>query len=392
MRRGGKVAAALLVLAAGGAALGTATIGTAAPPLDQQRERLRAARIEADRAQARAQALERKAAAARTAADRAAARQRSMAARIAAAEAEHRAAEARVAVVGRLLTDRREELARRRDPIVRLMAALQSLARRPAVAAVAQPGSTADAVHVRAVLATVLPAVRQRTSAVRAEVAEVQRTRRQAALAVQALGSSRRRLEDERLQLVRLEAAQRLRSQDLGRTALVESDRAIALGERARDIVDQMQETQLAAVTLGELTSLSGPLLRPGSDGTPVHRSPYRLPVTGAVVTGFGEISDAGVRSRGLTLAVAPGARVVAPLAGRVLLARPFRSYGTIILLDHGNGWTTLVTGLGRATVRRGAEVTAGTPLGLAPGGDAPQVTVELRRHGAAIDLAPMLG
>lgn len=393
MRRGGKVAAPLLVLAAGSAAFGAATIGTAAPsPLDQQRERLRAARIEADRAQARAQALERQAAAARTAADRAAARQRSMAARIAAAEAEHRAAEARVAVVGRLLADRREELARRRDPIVRLMAALQSLARRPAVAAVAQPGSTADAVHVRAVLATVLPAVRQRTSAVRAEVAEVQRTRRQAALAVQALGSSRRRLEDERLQLVRLEAAQRLRSQDLGRTALVESDRAIALGERARDIVDQMQETQLAAVTLGELTSLSGPLLRPGSDGTPVHRSPYRLPVAGAVVTGFGEISDAGVRSRGLTLAVAPGARVVAPLAGRVLLARPFRSYGTIILLDHGNGWTTLVTGLGRATVRRGTEVAAGTPLGLAPGGDAPQVTVELRRHGAAIDLATMLG
>ena len=42
------------------------------------------------------------------------------------------------------------------------------------------------------------------------------------------------------------------------------------------------------------------------------------IPVTGAVVTGFGELSDAGVRSRGLPLAVAPGARVVAPLAGRV--------------------------------------------------------------------------
>lgn len=392
MRRGGKVAAALLALAAGAAMLGVGA-GTAAPsPLDAQRERLRAAKLEAERAEARAQALERQAAAAQTAADRAAAQQRRMAARIDAAEAEHRAAEARVALVGRLLADRRDELARRRDPIVRLMAALQSLARRPAIAAVAQPGSTADAVHVRAVLATVLPAVRQRTGAIRAEVTEVQRTRHQAALALQALGTSRQRLEDERLQLVRLEAQQRLRSRDLGRTALVESDRAIALGERARDIVDQMEETQVAAVTAYQLETLSGPLLRPGSDAIPFHRSPYRLPVAGRVITGFGEISDAGVRARGLTLAVQPGARVVAPLAGRVLLARRFRSYGTILLLDHGDGWTTLITGLGRASVARGTDVAAGTPLGLAPGGETPQVTVELRRHGEAIDLATMLG
>jgi septal ring factor EnvC (AmiA/AmiB activator) len=391
MRRARSAAAAVLVLAAGGAIVAAATV--AAPsPLDPQRERLRAAKIEAARAAERARALDREAAAARTAADRAAARQRSMAARIAVAEAEHRTAEARVALIGRLLSQRRDELARRRDPIVRLMAALQSLARRPAVAAVAQPGSTADAVHVRAVLATVLPAVHERTSAVRAELAQVQRTRQHADLAVRALGTSRRKLEAERLQLVRLEAAERLRSQDLGRTALVESDRAIALGERARDIVDQMEASQIAAATQGELASLSGPLLRPGGDGTPRHRSPYRLPVSGGVVTGFAEISDAGVRARGLTLSVPPGAPVVAPLAGRVLLARPFRSYGSIILLDHGDGWTTLITGLARASAGRGTNVDAGAPIGIAPGGESPHVTVELRRHGVAVDLAALLG
>jgi septal ring factor EnvC (AmiA/AmiB activator) len=392
MRRARSVAAVVLALAAASAAIAAATVAAAPSPPDPQRERLRAAKVEAARAADRARALDREAAAARTAADRAAARQRSMAARIAVAEAEHRTAEARVALIGRLLAERRDELARRRDPIVRLMAALQSLAHRPTVAAVAQPGSTADAVHVRAVLATVLPAVRQRTSAVRAELAQVQRTREHAALAVRALGTSRRKLEDERLQMVRLEAAERLRSRDLGRTALVESDRAIALGERARDIVDQMEASQIAAATQGELASLAGPLLRPGGDGTAGHRSPYRLPVAGAVVTGFGEISDAGVRARGLTLAVSPGAPVVAPLAGHVLLARPFRSYGSIVLLDHGDGWTTLITGLGRASAGRGTNVAAGAPLGIAPGGESPHVTVELRRHGVSVDLATLLG
>lgn len=382
-----RASAALLVLLAG-----TATVGAAPSPQDVQRDRLRVAQADATRAAERARALERQAAAAGTAADRAAARQRSIAARIVAAEAEYRAAEARVAVVGRLLAQRQQELAERRQPIVRLMAALQSLARRPAVAAVAQPGTTADAVHVRAVLATVLPAVHQRTGAVRAELAEVHRTRQDAGRAVQARAASRQALEGERLELVRLEAAERLRSRTLGRTALVESDRAIALGERARDIVEQMQATQIAAATEGQLASLSGPLLRPDRDPPGRRRSPYRLPVAGSVTTGFGEISDAGVRARGLTLTAKPGAAVVAPLAGRVLLARRFRSYGTIVLLDHGGGWTTLITGLDRAGVQRGTTVAAGAPLGTAPAGDAPHVTVELRRHGAPVDLAAMLG
>ncbi|MFV0623918.1 murein hydrolase activator EnvC family protein [Sphingomonas sp. ac-8] len=387
MRAFPRALAALLVLLAG-----TASVGAAPSPLDVQRDRLRTAKADAARAAERARALERQAAAASTAADRAAVRRRSMAARIAAAEADYRAAEARVAVVGRLLAERQQELAERRRPIVRLMAALQSLARRPAVAAVAQPGTTADAVHVRAVLATVLPAVHRRTAAVRTELAEVHRTRRDAGAAVQARAASRQALESERLELVRLEAAERLRSRTLGRTALVESDRAIALGERARDIVEQMQQTQIAAATEDQLASLSGPLLRPEPDPPGRRRSPYRLPVAGRVATGFGEISDAGVRARGLTLTVKPGAAVVAPLAGRVLLARRFRSYGTIVLLDHGDGWTTLITGLDRAAVRRGVTVATGAPLGTAPGGDAPHVTVELRRRGEPIDLAAMLG
>ena len=55
-------------------------------------------------------------------------------------------------------------------PIARLLAALQSLARRPAMLAVAQPGSVDDLVHVRAVLGSVTAGDRARTAAIRAEL------------------------------------------------------------------------------------------------------------------------------------------------------------------------------------------------------------------------------
>ncbi len=258
--------------------------------------------------------------------------------------------------------------------------------------ALAQPGSTDDLVHVRAVLGTVVPVMQQRTAAVRAEVADAARLRGQAGVALAALAASNARLEGERLALVRAEATQRLRSRQLARGAMVESDRAIALGEQARDIVDRLEELGEAGDTRAALAALSGPLPRPDSGrASPLPPPAYRLPVRGSVATGFGEISTSGVRARGLTLTVAPGAMVVAPAPGSIAFSKRFRGYRRIVILDHGDGWTTTVTGLDASVGPVGGRVATGTPIGRAPGGDAPPVTIELRRRGVPVDLAAML-
>jgi septal ring factor EnvC (AmiA/AmiB activator) len=374
----------------------TAGAGAAAwaqdDPVAAGRQRLSAAKVAAIAAAQRSQALDRAAAAARDGAARARIAQAAVAARIAAAEADRRAAQARVTLIAELLNKRRADLAQRRQPIARLVAALQSLASRPAWMAIAQPGSTDDLVHVRAVLGTVVPAMQQRTAALREDVARAARLRAQAGAAVAALAQSNRALESERLALVRAEAAQRLRSRQLARGAMVESDRAIALGEQARDIVDQLQELDVASDTRADLAALPGPLPRPGDDATPpAFPRAYRLPVTGSIATGFGEISDSGVRARGLTVQVAPGTTVIAPAAGTIAYSGRFRGYGRIVILDHGDGWTTLVTGLKASVGPVGGRVIAGTPIGRARAGDAPAVTIELRRRGVPVDLAAML-
>ena len=117
----------------------------------------------------------------------------------------------------------------------------------------------------------------------------------------------------------------------------------------------------------------------------------YRLPVAGRLVTGLGEVSDTGVRARGLTLATGPEAQVVAPTAGRVVYAGRFRRYGNIVILDHGGGWTSLVAGLDAVMVQVGETLIQGAPIGRAPRGDAPRITVELRRQGRPVDLAQLL-
>lgn len=389
---------ALIAIAALPALAGAAT----QPDLGADRQRLIEAKAQSAAAKARADRLERAAASERDEALKARAQEAAVAARIQRAEADIAAAQSRIVIVRALLDRQRGALAAQQGPIVRLMAALQSLARRPTVISIVQPGSVDDMVHVRAVLGTVMPTVRARTANVRAALAQTRKLEAAAGLAVTSLADGRRRLEDERLALTRLEAEHRLKSRALGRDALFESDRAIALGERARDIVDLMDKLGDEAGVRAELETLPGPLPRPPRPGevrSPVDMAgwsrsapPYRLPVDGKVIEGLGELSEAGVRSRGLTIAAASAAQVIAPAAGRIVFARPFREYGTVVIIDHGGGWTSLIAHLGRASVLVGDKVAQGTPVGQAPAIDAPRITIELRRRDRAVDMTRLIG
>ena len=364
------------------------------PSLEEQKGRLRSANAQSQAAQARARALEAAAAGERDQARQARVQEEAAALRIKAAEADIAAATARIGIVDRELAAQRTRVAERQGPILRLIAALQSMARRPPVLGLVQPGSTEDMVHVRAVLGTAMPVVEARTTQVRAELGRIRALRAQAAAAVASLQEARNRIEAERVALVKLEGEHRARSRELDRGALVESDRALALGEQARDIVDQMESAGQAAELQGDLAALPGPLPRTGDPAQPKRSpggAPYRLPVAGQVVTGLGELSATGVRARGVTLACAPEAPALAPAAGRIVYAGPFRAYGAVVIVDHGKGWTSLITGLGAVSVKVGDQVTQGAAIGRAPGGDAPRVTIELRRRGEPMDLAQLL-
>ncbi len=326
----------------------------------------------------------------------AAAQAQAVAARIQAAEADITAAEARIRIIEERRAEQRARLAERQAPVVRLTAALQTMARRPPALALVQPGSMDDVVHVRSLLATTLPIIRARTTAIREEIARGDALRRQAEIAVSSLAQGREELRRQRTELARLEASQRMRSQSLAETALTESDRALAFGEEARDIGARLGSRQYEARVRRALDALPGPLLRPGiatraeTAGADPRLPGYRLPVEGSLITGTGELSDAGVHARGLVLETGPQSVVVSPGAGRIVHAGAFRSYGEIVIIDHGSGWTSLVTNLAQRAVDVGSDVAAGAPIGRT-GASRTRVSVELRFQGKPVPIVDQL-
>lgn len=381
--------------------LAAAPLAAAAPTLAEQRQALIRARAQAEQADRRSQMLEARARSSEAEADRARDRAAAMAARIQQAEADLRAAEARIAILASLQREQARRLAERQAPIARLIAGLQTLTRRPPVLALLQPGSVKDAVHMRIVLANVMPVIAERTAGLRAEITRSKALRADAETARDALADARALLTRRRSELARAEAEMRLASRDYRETAAVETERAMAIGEDARDIADLMDRMERAGSVRERLIALPGPEPRPQSvaatrlpDPSVAGRTPtqpaYALPVVGDIVTGFGEVSDSGVQSRGLTLATAAGATVVAPADGRVAFAGPFRDFGQIVIIDHGGGWTTLITGMRRASAAVGDGLRQGDPVGVAPA-NTPRITLELRRGERPVDVAALV-
>jgi septal ring factor EnvC (AmiA/AmiB activator) len=379
----------LLLLIAGLAVAGGIA---AAQEKGREKQALGLAKREAEEAMLRSKQLEREAAEATNEAARARAEAAALAARIEAAEADITAAEARLRIIETLRAQQRARLADKQEPIVRLTAALQTMARRPPALALVQPGSLDELVHVRALLASTLPIIRQRTESLRREVERGNELRQLGERAVAALVDSREELKMRRVALARLEVEQRRRSADLAESALFESDRALALGEEARALGEQMGTRQYQQQLRARLAELPAPLQRPrsASPGGDRELRRYQIPFEGSLVTGMGEISDAGVHARGLTFESPANAPVVAPASGRIVYAGEFMSYGNVLIIDHGDGWISTLTNIGRMSVDVGDRVRMGSTIGRT-GAETSRVMVELRRGGRPVAIAPLL-
>lgn len=385
---------------------GSAQRGSVYNDAAETRAELQRALSEGKAAQARADKLDAVAESATKAAEKTASEAAALAARVQQAEAGIAAAQARISLIDSQRQALTVRLSLRQQPLVRLTGALQKLSRRPLALSALRPGSVRDMVYLRAMLATTVPQVAERTSALRGEIDRGRQLEREAVQAVTVLRESETTLKSQRTKLAALETRQRLESRRASGSADREAERALALAEQARDLDGLVGQLDQAGKLREELAELSGPLLRPAQpeaatsvtpEPSPAQTaragvpSPYQLPVAGRTLVGFGSPIEGGVTAKGVTLAPAAGAQVVAPAAGRVAFAGTYRGYGRIVIIEHDGVWTSLVTGLARTDVSVGEKLVAGAPLGVAEPGR-PEVILELRRDGIPVNPVQFVG
>jgi murein DD-endopeptidase MepM/ murein hydrolase activator NlpD len=149
----------------------------------------------------------------------------------------------------------------------------------------------------------------------------------------------------------------------------------------------------IAALLFAALVSGCGSAARYRVPGDRPDRIRLLPPVSGTVSSGYGNRS--GGRHSGIDILATSGAEVRASMAGLAEYAgNGMRGYGSVVILDHGEGITTLYGHLATIRVQSGETVPAGAVIGtIGRSGNATthHLHFELRVDGEAVDPVPYL-
>lgn len=340
----------------------------------------------------------------------------------------------------------KSELSGREEQLVGVLTALERLALRPPEALLVQPGPADDTVRSAILLRSAVPELRTRADALRQELASLDAVRKEIAEQRTRIAVTGAKLDSQHAKLARLfERKQALaKSTQAERAAAAQKAQALAKdADSLRDLLAKLEverkrreeeARRLAALVRPkpELPAMppqparkpesrsapaaatapaAPPAARSAPAPTPAPRQvaaagtvPMRafedqrgampMPARGRLVTRYGQGNDAGGSSKGIVVRTRPGAQVVAPADGTVAFAGPFRGYGQLLIMEHGGGYHTLLSGMARIDATVGQRLSSGEPVGVMDQVTAPNAQdlyVELRRDGAPINPLPWL-
>ena len=304
--------------------------------------------------------------------------------------------------------------------------ALVRLALYPPEALAALPESPVDSVRSALLLRTAVPQVEARAVKLRADLAALLELRREITSERRAADGARRELGADRVRLSALLERKTALYRELEGERQGAEDRIVKLAAEAKDLRELMARIERERKEREEaLANLRPPLPPPRAQGAPKAESkaaagapgegaepaslppdasvPIRpisearglltLPARGEISKEFGEADAFGATSKGITIRTGEDAEIVAPYDGKVVYAGPFRGYGQILIIEHSEGYHSLLAGLSRVDAAAGQWVLAGEPVGAMgePATGDPELYMELRQNGRPINPLPWL-
>lgn len=126
--------------------------------------------------------------------------------------------------------------------------------------------------------------------------------------------------------------------------------------------------------------------------GFAAHQGRIPPPVPGQIIRGFGPYKDPfgnDLHADGLDLAVPPQTPVTAMHSGLVIYADQMAGYGNLVIIDHGDQYYTLLSGLGTLVAQKDEEVKSGDVIGTfgQPSGLInPGLHIEIRHGSTPVD------
>ncbi|MBY5438417.1 murein hydrolase activator EnvC family protein [Rhizobium leguminosarum] len=322
----------------------------------------------------------------------------------------------------------RRSLHERRGLLAEVLAALQRMGRNPPPALLVTPDDALASVRSAILLGAVVPGIRKETDKLAADLASLAALQTASAAEKTSLTATMTDgiEEERRMDLLLAEndklsrsnaaelGAERKHSEELagkatsleGLVASMESEigsvrdaaAAARQAEENRKLLTDEQRAQAKALADSGVPDKNR--IAPAYPFGEL-KAKLEVPVTGDILRQFGDADGTGHEAMGMTVATNPETVVTAPADGLVVFAGAFRSYGQMIILDTGDGYHLVLSGMDTINTRQGKFVFSGEPLAvmgakrvasataLALETNRPTLYIEFRKDGKPVDSRP---
>ena len=281
-----------------------------------------------------------------------------------------------------------ERLQKDRGSIGELILALERIRRVPPEALIARPDAPLKTAQSAMLLQNILPRIHEKTERLKNDLERLEEISEDLDDKKDRLEKRSADLKEQHTELSKLVSARKKlyasTQTDLEqRTANIRQISAKA--QNLKDLVERLDKDRERERTraLSRKAVLTIPDVRNIAPGK------ARLPISGKVVTHFNAPDNFGAPSQGIDIEGRGGGLVVAPLGGIVKFAGPFKNYGEMVILEHRDGYHSLVAGLEKIDTVIGQNVEAGEPLGRlhhSTNRQKPVLYYELRYNGKPVN------
>lgn len=286
-----------------------------------------------------------------------------------------------------------------RQALEDLLAALAASNRRKPPALIVSPSKANTAVRRAILMSETTPRLATESEELSREIDTLNELERRIRGEKAKLDAAEATLALKQVEIERLAAAKRGNFEDLSGDIALLKAHAAEIGAREEDLRSLLASLEAQAPSApGAKPDLrprlvsNSPSSKPSATSavarTPASRPLGRAvigalkpPVAGSLARAFGEKLPTGGKSEWVAFATRANAQVVAPVGGTVEYARPFRTYGSMLILRTSDGYHVILTGMSRIYVTEGQGVSVGEPVGRMPdrAEPVPELNMELR-------------
>lgn len=312
---------------------------------------------------------------------------------------------ARMTALEELRDTKAIELRESRKKFARVLSAMQRIAQFPPEALIAQPTAPADTVRTAILLRSAVGEIDKQAVALREEVEFLVKARLEIASRAESLKETTELLDRERRRLGAIMSRKKVLKRRADKQAFASEQRIAALAQKAKSLQELLKGLKAEKKRQAERD------VSPQKSSVPAKptktaamtprvlkkigkaRGKLNLPAIGRVVGRYGEKTEGGLARKGVTISTSNRAQIVATFDGTIAYAGKFRGYGLLLIIEHSEGYHSLLAGMSRIDVEQGQQVIAGEPVGVIDKGNdgEPILYVELRRNGQPINPIPWL-